>query len=73
VTIGRGAFIAAGTVIKRDVGAFALMAGNPGVQIGWMSLYGEQLDLPLSGDGETTCCHTGQRYRLRDGCLSLLP
>jgi UDP-2-acetamido-3-amino-2,3-dideoxy-glucuronate N-acetyltransferase len=71
VKIGRGAFIAAGCVINRDVGEFALMAGNPGTQIGWMSLYGEQLDLPLTGDGETVCPHTGQRYLLRDGRVSL--
>ncbi len=30
-----------------------------------MSRFGEQLDLPLTGDGEAICPHTGDRYLLR--------
>ncbi len=67
VTIGEHAFIAAGAVINRDVKAYALMAGVPGKQIGWMSRFGEQLDLPLIGSADTRCVHTGMRYFLRDG------
>ncbi|MCB1750467.1 MAG: N-acetyltransferase [Gammaproteobacteria bacterium] len=66
ITIGEYAFIAAGAVVNRDVVGHALMAGVPARQIGWMSAYGEQLDLPLSGDGEAFCPHTGDRYRLQD-------
>ena len=40
------------------------MVGVPAKQIGWMSQFGEKLDLPLQGDAETTCEHTGQRYRI---------
>ena len=40
------------------------MVGVPARQIGWMSQYGEQIPLPLEGEGEYTCPHTGQRYRL---------
>lgn len=65
VTIGEYAFIGAGAVIIRDVPAFALMAGVPARQIGWMSRYGEQLELPLAGEASATCPHTGDRYRLR--------
>ncbi|MCB1746345.1 MAG: N-acetyltransferase, partial [Gammaproteobacteria bacterium] len=64
VTVGRYAFVAAGAVINRDVPDFALMAGVPARQIGWMSRFGERLDLPLEGDGEATCEHTGERYRV---------
>jgi UDP-2-acetamido-3-amino-2,3-dideoxy-glucuronate N-acetyltransferase len=67
VTIGEHAFIAAGALINRDVPPYALVVGVPGKQVGWMSEYGEQLDLPLEGDGETNCPHTGSRYRLRNG------
>lgn len=67
VTIGEHAFIAAGAVINRDVPPYALVVGVPGKQVGWMSQYGEQLDLPLDGDAETTCPHTGTRYQLRNG------
>ena len=64
VTIGRYAFIGAGAVINKDVPDYALMVGVPARQIGWMSEYGEQLDLPLSGHEEVECPHTQQRYRL---------
>lgn len=69
VTIGRFAFVAAGAVITRDVPDFALMAGVPAKQIGWMSAYGEQLELPLRGDAEMVCTHTGDHYSLRNGKL----
>ena len=45
------------------------MVGVPGKQIGWMSEFGEQLDLPVTGDGETRCQHTGAIYRLSNGIL----
>lgn len=68
-TIGEYAFIAAGAVINRDVKPYALMAGVPAKQIGWMSQFGERLDLPLTGEAETTCIHTGMRYILNnDSC-----
>jgi len=63
-TIGEYAFVGAGAVVNREVKAYALMAGVPARQIGWMSRYGERLDLPLQGDAETVCSHTGERYRV---------
>ncbi|MGB0141292.1 MAG: DapH/DapD/GlmU-related protein [bacterium] len=66
VTIGRYAFIGAGAVVNKDVPDYALMVGLPARQIGWMSEYGEQLDLPLSGHEEAQCPHTQQRYRLNE-------
>jgi UDP-2-acetamido-3-amino-2,3-dideoxy-glucuronate N-acetyltransferase len=71
-TIGEYAFVGAGAVVNRDVPAFALMLGVPARQAGWMSRFGERLDLPLTGDGETTCPHTGERYVLRDGVCSIV-
>ena len=64
VTIGEYAFVGAGAVVNRDVPDFALMLGVPARQAGWMSRFGERLDLPLGGQGEATCPHTGDRYRL---------
>lgn len=69
IIIGRYAFIGAGAVVNREVPDFALVVGVPARQIGWMSAYGEQLDLPLKGDGVAVCQHTGERYRLSDGKL----
>lgn len=69
-TIGEYAFVGAGAVVNKDVPAYALVVGVPARQIGWMSQFGEQLQLPVTGDAETTCIHTGARYVLRDGRLS---
>ena len=63
-TIGAYAFVGAGTVVNKDVPAYALVVGVPARQIGWMSEYGEQLALPLQGQAEATCPHTGARYVL---------
>lgn len=70
VTIGEFAFVGAGAVINKDVPAYALMVGVPARQIGWMSEYGEQLELPLSGEGEARCAHSSATYVLKDGLLS---
>jgi UDP-2-acetamido-3-amino-2,3-dideoxy-glucuronate N-acetyltransferase len=67
VTVGEYAFIGAGAVINKDVPAYALMVGVPARQIGWMSAYGEQLDLPLTGEGSAVCPHTGDTYQLNGG------
>lgn len=72
ITVGRFAFVAAGAVVTRDVPDFALMVGVPARHIGWMSAHGERLNLPLSGNAEGQCPHTGERYRLVDGKLSRL-
>ena len=66
VTIGEYAFVGAGAVVNRDVPAFAMMVGVPAKQKGWMSEYGEALDLPLEGHAEVSCPHTGSRYVLKD-------
>lgn len=70
VTIGRFAFVGAGAVVNKNVPDYALMVGVPARQIGWMSEYGEQLDLPVSGNGQAVCSHTGAVYTLSNGLLS---
>lgn len=69
VTIGEFAFVGAGAVITKDVPAYALYVGIPARQIGWMSAYGEQLPLPLKGNGEAICSSTGDRYVLENQVL----
>ena len=72
VIIREFAFVGAGALINKDVPAYALVVGVPAKQIGWMSEYGEKLDLPLSGNANTTCEHTGQKYQLKDGQVSVI-
>ena len=72
VTIGEYAFIGAGAVVTRDVRDFALMAGVPARQIGWMSRHGERLPLNIDGNDEATCPHTGDLYLLLNGVCMLM-
>jgi UDP-2-acetamido-3-amino-2,3-dideoxy-glucuronate N-acetyltransferase len=64
--------LGAGAVVNKNVPDFALMVGVPARQIGWMSAYGEKLDLPLDGTGEAVCAHTGDRYVLSGTTLTRL-
>ena len=72
-TIGRYAFIGAGAVITKDVPDFALMAGVPARQTGWMSSYGERINLPLHGQGQARCPHTGDLYILQGQQVTCQP
>jgi len=54
------------TVILKNIPDYALMAGVPGKQIGWVSEYGEKLDLPLIGNAQALCKYTNQKYQLKD-------
>lgn len=69
VVIGEYAFVGAGAVINKHVPAYALMVGVPARQIGWMSEFGEQLELPVQGTGQVACAHTGAIYVLNDNRL----
>lgn len=72
VTIGEFAFVGAGAVVNRDVPAYALMVGVPARQIGWMSEFGEQLELPVRGEGQATCAHSGKKYVLQGDRLAVI-
>ena len=64
VTIGAFAFVGAGALVNKDIPDYALVVGVPAKQIGWMSEFGEQLNLPMKGEGEATCPYTGSVYKL---------
>ena len=72
VTIGRFAFIAAGAVITKDVPDYALMMGVPAKQAGWMSQFGERLELPLRGEGQAICPQTDTVYQLTSSGISTI-
>jgi UDP-2-acetamido-3-amino-2,3-dideoxy-glucuronate N-acetyltransferase len=67
VNVGQYAFVGAGAVVNQAVPDYALVVGVPAVQIGWMSEFGEQLEMPLNGNADATCNASGDHYRLVDG------
>lgn len=72
VTVGRYAFVGAGSVVTKDVPDFALIVGNPGRQIGWMSRHGHRLSSP-DGGGIMRCPESGYRYQeVEPGVLKCL-
>ncbi len=71
ITIGEYAFVGAGAVVNKSLPAHALAVGVPARQIGWMSRFGRQLDLPLQGNARARCDETGEVYLLRDGVCTV--
>ena len=69
IEIGEYAFIGAGAVVNKNVKPFALMVGVPAIQIGWMSAYGERINLPLKGKEKFLCPNTGDTYSLNENSL----
>jgi UDP-2-acetamido-3-amino-2,3-dideoxy-glucuronate N-acetyltransferase len=62
VTIGRYAFVAAGSVVTKDVPDYGLVMGNPARKTGWMSRHGHRLN-SSDGEGIMRCPEHGHRYR----------
>lgn len=63
-TIGEYALIGAGAVVTKDVPPYALVAGNPSRQIGWVSEYGHRLHFDRSG--LAICPESGEKYILEN-------
>ena len=74
VTVGRYAFVGAGSVVTRSVSDFALVMGNPARQVGWISRHGHRLNSP-DENGIMRCPESGHRYKEIGGgvlqCLDL--
>ena len=62
--IGEYAFIGAGALVNKNVKPYSLMVGVPSKQIGWISRFGERVNLPLAGEGEWVYPHYGDVYKL---------
>jgi len=67
VTLGEYAFIGAGTVVTKNVTAYALVVGNPAKQIGWMSAFGERLNFDAAN--VALCIASGEKYYLENGLV----
>jgi len=69
--IGEYAMIGAGAVITKAVKPYALVAGNPAKQMGWVSEYGCQLQ--FDEKGESHCPETGEKYILQNNKVKRVP
>ena len=67
-TIGRFAFIGAGTVVTKDVAEYALVVGNPCKQKGWMSEFGQ--NLIFNEEGFAVCSESGEKYQILNNIVS---
>lgn len=67
--IGEYAMVGAGAVITKPVKPYALVVGNPARQVGWVSANGHRLH--FDSEGRATCPETGERYRLKDGSVTM--
>lgn len=63
--IGSFAFIGAGAVVTKEVPDHALIVGNPGRQVGWMSEFGQRLNFDQTG--KAICPESSEEYILKDG------
>lgn len=66
VTLGSYCMIGAGAVVTKNVPDFALMAGVPARQTGWVSKLGHTLKLEA---GKAVCPESGEIYKLKAGVL----
>ncbi|WP_299818728.1 acyltransferase [uncultured Pontibacter sp.] len=71
VEIDKYAMVGAGSVVTKNVPAFALVYGVPAVQHGWVSRYGHKLK--FNQTGEAICPETGEVYQLQGGECILIP
>ncbi len=68
--IGEYAMVGAGAVITKPVKSYALVVGNPARQVGWVSANGHRLH--FDSEGRATCPETRERYRLKDGSVTVI-
>ena len=66
--IGRFALIGAGSVVTKPVPAYALIVGNPGKQIGWVSEYGHRLH--FDENKEAICPESNETYHIKNNLVS---
>lgn len=68
--IGEFAFIGAGSVVTKNIPAYALVIGNPARQVGWMSEYGHKLN--FNSEGLAQCPESLAMYKLAEGKVQKL-
>lgn len=69
IKLGKFSFIAAGSVVKNDIKSYALVAGNPSVQKGWITEYGIKIPHLLNENDTYFCEYEKKTYMLKDKLL----
>lgn len=69
-TIGKHALIGAGTVVTKDVPDYALVVGNPGKIVGWVSEAGKKLT--FDENGLAYCKKSQKKYKLKNNSVSVV-
>ncbi|MGE5457980.1 MAG: acyltransferase [Methanococcaceae archaeon] len=67
-TVGKHALIGAGSVVTKNIPDYALVVGNPGRVVGWVSEAGKKLN--FDKEGIAFCEKSGKRYKLENGAVS---
>lgn len=67
-TLGKHCMIGAGSVVTKDIPDYALVVGNPGRVIGWVSEAGKRLK--FDDHGKAFCEKSGKNYLLKDGLVT---
>ncbi len=67
-TLGKHCMIGAGSVVTKDIPDYALVVGNPGRVIGWVSEAGKRLK--FDDNGKAFCEKSGKNYLLKDGLVT---
>lgn len=65
ITLGSFCLIGAGSVVTKPVPDYALIVGNPGHQIGWVSEYGHTLKIDKNGFSK--CLESNDKYQFLNG------
>jgi UDP-2-acetamido-3-amino-2,3-dideoxy-glucuronate N-acetyltransferase len=64
-TLGKHCLIGAGAVVTKDIPDYALVVGNPGRIVGWVSEAGKKLQ--FDENGYAYCEKSGKKYKLENG------
>ncbi len=70
ITIGKYAFIGAGSVVTKNIPDYAFVIGNPSRVVGWVNHYGDKLS--FDKNGVSICPKTKKKYQLLNNKVKII-
>jgi len=67
-TVGKHCLVGAGSVVTKDIPDYALVIGNPGRIVGWVSEAGKKLN--FDKDGFAYCEKSKKKYKLENSVVT---